>query len=93
MVETKNEECSQEDLQDMLKIYYKRLFPRQVFYRWLTYGHSKFKQTDSFKVQNLYRSFGYSKEQTRGKLLNQKISFPVCFFVRSSSRTISFPES
>lgn len=44
MVEAKNEEFDQENLQDMLKIYYKRLFPRQVFYRWLTYGHSKFNQ-------------------------------------------------
>lgn len=41
MAETKNEEFDQNGLQDMLKIYYKRLFPRQIFYRWLTYNHSK----------------------------------------------------
>lgn len=42
VAENKDEEFSQQNLQDMLKIYYKRLFPRQVFYRWLTYSHSKF---------------------------------------------------
>lgn len=42
MVENKGEEFAQENLQDMLKIYYKRLFPREVFYRWLTYSHSKY---------------------------------------------------
>lgn len=41
MVENKSEEYSQQDLQDMLKIYYKRLFPLKNFYRWLTYSHSK----------------------------------------------------
>lgn len=42
MVENKAEEYSQQDLQDMLKIYYKRLFPSKMFYRWLTYSHCKF---------------------------------------------------
>ncbi|XP_055317856.1 DNA primase small subunit [Sitodiplosis mosellana] len=41
MVENKAEEYSQQDLQDMLKIYYKRLFPRNSFFRWLTYSHTE----------------------------------------------------
>lgn len=51
MVENKNDECSTENLQDMLKIYYKRLFPRQVFYRWLTYSHSKFNQFNQIEFK------------------------------------------
>ncbi|XP_031638121.1 DNA primase small subunit [Contarinia nasturtii] len=41
MVENKSEEYSQEDLRDMLKIYYKRLFPAKNFFRWLTYSNSE----------------------------------------------------
>lgn len=29
-------------LSDMLKVYYKRLFPHKAFYRWLSYGSCKF---------------------------------------------------
>lgn len=42
MVENKDDEFSEQDLQDMLKMYYKRLFPRNVFYRWLSYGQSEY---------------------------------------------------
>lgn len=42
MVENKEDEFSEQDLQDMLKMYYKRLFPRNVFYRWLSYGQSEY---------------------------------------------------
>lgn len=35
------EQYSNQDLQDMLPIYYKRLFPHQPFYRWLSYGLCK----------------------------------------------------
>lgn len=31
-----------ENLQDMLRIYYKRLFPYDPFFQWLTYGSSTF---------------------------------------------------
>lgn len=35
------EQYTQQDLQDMLPIYYKRLFPHKNFYRWLSYGEGK----------------------------------------------------
>jgi len=36
-----------EVLQDMLPVYYRRLFPHQPFYRWLSYGLSKCTQEQS----------------------------------------------
>lgn len=29
-------------LRDLLKTYYKRLFPHRLFYKWLVYGYCKF---------------------------------------------------
>lgn len=40
---SQNEEYSQQDLQDMLPIYYKRLFPHKPFKQWLTYYGSKYR--------------------------------------------------
>lgn len=56
MVENKLDEYSQQDLQDMLKIYYKRLFPRISFYRWLTYSHCKLisLKLHIFIIRNFY---------------------------------------
>lgn len=34
-------EYNREMLMDMLPVYYRRLFPHQPFYRWLSYGLSK----------------------------------------------------
>lgn len=34
-----------ENLPDMLKIYYKRLFPHKNFYRWLSYFSCKYTRT------------------------------------------------
>lgn len=31
-----------DSLQDMLPLYYKRLFPHKQFYRWLSYNNCKF---------------------------------------------------
>lgn len=39
--ETVDEQYTQLDLQDMLPIYYKRLFPHKNFYRWLSYGEGE----------------------------------------------------
>lgn len=39
---SKVEEYTDQDLQDMLPIYYKRLFPHKPFYRWLSYGLCKY---------------------------------------------------
>lgn len=36
------EHYTDQDLEDMLPIYYKRLFPHEQFYRWLSYGHSEY---------------------------------------------------
>lgn len=59
MVENKDDDYSRQDLQDMLKIYYKRLFPRTSFYRWLTYSFCKlisikilFQFSSDFKYSN-----------------------------------------
>lgn len=41
MTETVQEHYTEQDLQDMLPIYYKRLFPHKNFYRWLSYGEGK----------------------------------------------------
>lgn len=38
----KPQEFNAELLQDMLPIYYKRLFPHKLFYRWLSYNLCKF---------------------------------------------------
>lgn len=36
------EQYTDQDLQDILKIYYKRLFPHAPFYRWLSYNNGMF---------------------------------------------------
>lgn len=41
MPDEKPEEYNDQDLRDMLPIYYKRLFPHEPFYRWISYGQSK----------------------------------------------------
>lgn len=35
-------EYNQDELQYLLPIYYKRIFPHKPFYRWLSYGLCKF---------------------------------------------------
>lgn len=57
--EKQTDEYSQNDLQDMLPIYYKRVFPHKPFYRWLSYNMSKFTILDKagdfcFCIQFLY---------------------------------------
>lgn len=42
MPEVKSQIFNPETLQDMLPIYYKRLFPHKQFYRWLSYNLCKF---------------------------------------------------
>ena len=42
MPEESGYKFSPEALQDMLPIYYKRLFPHKQFYRWLSYNLCKF---------------------------------------------------
>lgn len=42
MPEVETKSFSPETLQDMLPIYYKRLFPHKQFYRWLSYNLCKF---------------------------------------------------
>lgn len=41
--EKKKDEYDPKALEDLLPIYYKRLFPHLTFYRWLSYGNCKFR--------------------------------------------------
>lgn len=46
-----------EVLQDMLPVYYRRLFPHLPFYRWLSYGSCKYTQLQSLKIAVDHYSF------------------------------------
>lgn len=39
-----------ENLQDMLRIYYKRIFPYDPYFQWLTYGSSKYNKISLFST-------------------------------------------
>lgn len=55
---TVEEHYTEQDLQDMLPIYYKRLFPHKNFYRWLSYGEGKSEcQSHTFVFVSRIHSF------------------------------------
>lgn len=81
MVENKDDEFSEQDLQDMLKMYYKRLFPRNVFYRWLSYGQSEYlcwKQSPWIWCDGCFGSINYAKIIVY--FVNSNIFFVCVFF-------------
>lgn len=51
---------SPEGLQDMLPIYYKRLFPHIQFYRWLSYNLCKFHSRSFGAKSKVFFEFGLS---------------------------------
>lgn len=52
IIEMKDKDCpvkqvyDPEILRDLLPLYYKRLFPHQPFYRWLSYGNGMCKESE-----------------------------------------------
>lgn len=70
MPEVNNTEFNPEVLQDLLPIYYKRLFPHKQFYRWLSYNLCEFCE---FAFRANFYLFFFSAED--GIFSNREFSF------------------
>lgn len=59
-MEENNKNFDPNSLQDMLKMYYVRLFPHKPFYRWLSYNLCKSKELFPAKIKNNYENNNFS---------------------------------